>query len=125
MTRRLGQQDRELIATVAGNELWCRQRRRQTHRHGTQVFPRDLRVAPRPAAAEHHHPVVAHSDHHAYTDADSPKVLRDAHYPGAKKLGHGTGYVYPHDDPQGFDVDHLPEELKGKRYYEPESGGEH
>ena len=54
-----------------------------------------------------------------------PKVLRDAHYPGAKKLGHGTGYVYPHDDPRGFDVDHLPEELKGKRYYEPESGGEH
>jgi putative ATPase len=28
--------------------------------------------------------------------------------PGAKKLGHGQGYVYPHDDPAGFDVDHLP-----------------
>lgn len=26
-----------------------------------------------------------------------PKHLRDAHYPGAKKLGHGKGYVYPHD----------------------------
>src|SRR2546423_13351149 len=25
-----------------------------------------------------------------------PKELRDAHYPGAKKLGHGAGYVYPH-----------------------------
>jgi putative ATPase len=49
-----------------------------------------------------------------------PKSLRDAHYAGAKKLGHGEGYVYPHDDPQGFDVDYLPDELKGKRYYEPE-----
>ena len=48
-----------------------------------------------------------------------PKALRDAHYPGAKKLGHGQGYVYPHDDPAGFDVDHLPDELKGKKYYRP------
>ncbi len=48
-----------------------------------------------------------------------PKALRDAHYPGAKKLGHGQGYVYPHDDPAGFDVDNLPDELKGKKYYRP------
>jgi putative ATPase len=48
-----------------------------------------------------------------------PKELRDSHYPGAKKLGHGTGYVYPHDDPAGFEVDHLPDELKGKKYYRP------
>src|SRR5207249_359174 len=33
-----------------------------------------------------------------------PKALRDAHYPGAKKLGHGKGYVYPHSDPAGFEV---------------------
>jgi putative ATPase len=48
-----------------------------------------------------------------------PKELRDAHYPGAKKLGHGQGYIYPHDDPAGFDVDHLPDELKGQTYYRP------
>ena len=48
-----------------------------------------------------------------------PKELRDAHYRGAKKLGHGEGYVYPHDDPAGFEVDHLPEELKGRTFYEP------
>jgi putative ATPase len=48
-----------------------------------------------------------------------PKALRDAHYPGAKKLGHGQGYIYPHDDPAGFDVDYLPDELKGKKYYRP------
>jgi putative ATPase len=48
-----------------------------------------------------------------------PKALRDAHYSGAKKLGHGEGYVYPHDDPAGFAVDYLPDELKGKKYYRP------
>jgi putative ATPase len=48
-----------------------------------------------------------------------PKALRDAHYPGAKKLGHGEGYVYPHSDPRGFEVDYLPEQLRGRRYYEP------
>jgi putative ATPase len=53
-----------------------------------------------------------------------PKALRDAHYPGAKKLGHGKGYVYPHSDPSGFDVDNLPDELKGKTYYRPSGQGE-
>jgi putative ATPase len=48
-----------------------------------------------------------------------PKALRDAHYPGAKKLGHGEGYLYPPADPRGFQVDYLPEELKGRTYYEP------
>ena len=48
-----------------------------------------------------------------------PKALRDAHYAGAKKLGHGTGYIYPHDDPTGFEVDYLPDELKGRKYYKP------
>ena len=49
-----------------------------------------------------------------------PKALRDAHYRGAKKLGHGEGYIYPHSDPRGFEVDNLPEERQGRRYYEPE-----
>ncbi len=48
-----------------------------------------------------------------------PKSLRDTSYRGATKLGHGEGYVYPPDDPEGYDVDYLPEELKGRRYYEP------
>ena len=51
--------------------------------------------------------------------ARPPKELRDAHYAGAKKLGHGQGYVYPHDDPAGFAVDHLPDELKGQKYWRP------
>jgi len=53
-----------------------------------------------------------------------PQMLQSGGYPlAAKKLGKGKGYVYPHDDPAGFDVDYLPDELKGKRYYEPEDEG--
>ena len=40
---------------------------------------------------------------------------------GSRTLGHGEGYVYPHDDPAGFEVDYLPEGLKGRRYYDPDS----
>jgi putative ATPase len=53
-----------------------------------------------------------------------PKPLRDAHYRGAKKLGHGEGYIYPPTDPSGYDVDNLPDELKGTTYYEPSGSGE-
>jgi putative ATPase len=52
-----------------------------------------------------------------------PPALRDASYYG-RRLGHGEGYIYPHDDPAGFDVDYLPDELKGRRYYEPGESGE-
>src|SRR5205807_3158429 len=52
-----------------------------------------------------------------------PKALRDGSWYG-RRLGHGEGYVYPHDDPAGFEVDHLPEELRGRRYYRPGSAGE-
>jgi putative ATPase len=53
-----------------------------------------------------------------------PKALRDTHYYGARKLGHGEGYVYPPDDPSGYEVDYLPDELKGRRYYQPSRSGE-
>ncbi len=61
----------------------------------------------------------ARKDVREHGNARPPKPLRDAHYAGAKTLGHGEGYVYPHDDPSGFEVDHLPDELKGRRYYRP------
>jgi putative ATPase len=47
-----------------------------------------------------------------------PKSLRDGSWYG-RQLGHGEGYVYPHDDPTGFEVDYLPDELKGRKYYRP------
>jgi putative ATPase len=53
-----------------------------------------------------------------------PDALRDAHYYGARKLGRGKGYVYPHDDPRAFEAEHLPEALRGKRYYRPGGSGE-
>src|SRR5439155_21050538 len=62
----------------------------------------------------------ARRDVHELGNIRPPKVLRDTHYAGAKELGHGQGYVYPHSDPAGFDVDYLPEQLKGRRYYRPD-----
>ena len=61
----------------------------------------------------------ARQDVREHGNARPPKELRDAHYAGAKKLGHGQGYIYPHDNPAGFEVDNLPDELKGKKYYRP------
>ncbi len=52
-----------------------------------------------------------------------PASLRDASWYG-RQLGHGEGYVYPHDDPRGFEISHLPEELQGKTYYQPSGSGE-
>lgn len=53
-----------------------------------------------------------------------PMHLRDAHYPGAKELGHGEGYKYSHDYPHGVaDQEYLPETLRGKRYYSPTGNG--
>ena len=53
-----------------------------------------------------------------------PNHLRDAHYPGAKRLGHGQGYVYPHDLPEGIvGQQYAPDEVNGRAYYEPSSHG--
>ena len=49
-----------------------------------------------------------------------PVHLRDAHYKGAARLGHGKGYQYPHDHPGGRVVQqYLPDELLGSRYWRP------
>jgi putative ATPase len=54
-----------------------------------------------------------------------PVHLRDAHYPGAKRLGHGKGYRYPHDSEVGVVAQqYLPDELAGRRYFEPTSHGQ-
>jgi putative ATPase len=53
-----------------------------------------------------------------------PPHLRDAHYPGAKTLGHGQGYVYSHDAPRGVNqAQYLPDELVGTQYYQPTTRG--
>ncbi|MFE7122332.1 replication-associated recombination protein A, partial [Streptomyces sp. NPDC057654] len=49
-----------------------------------------------------------------------PPHLRDGHYKGAQKLGHGQGYLYPHDLPGGIAAQqYAPDAVHGKRYYEP------
>jgi putative ATPase len=53
-----------------------------------------------------------------------PQHLRDAHYPAAKGLGHGEGYVYPHDAPGGWvPQTYRPPEVAGRVYYEPTGRG--
>ena len=53
-----------------------------------------------------------------------PIQLRDAHYAGAKRLGHGKGYRYPHDSDAGvLPQQYLPDELEGRRYYNPKQLG--
>jgi putative ATPase len=53
-----------------------------------------------------------------------PMHLRDAHYPGAKQLGHGKSYKYAHDEPHGVATQQYPpDDLVGKDYYQPTANG--
>jgi putative ATPase len=54
-----------------------------------------------------------------------PTHLRDAHYRGARTLGHGEGYRYPHDAPSGWvDQHYRPDALEDHIYYEPSEHGD-
>ncbi len=66
----------------------------------------------------------ARADVQAGEVGEVPAHLRDAHYQGAKVLGHGVGYDYPHDHPDGWVAQqHLPAEQFDKRYYQPTGHG--
>ncbi len=66
----------------------------------------------------------ARSDVRERAGGEVPTHLRDAHYKGAKTLGHGAGYEYPHDEPDGWvDQSYRPAELEGRVYYEPSTHG--
>ena len=53
-----------------------------------------------------------------------PPYLRDAHYGGAKKLGHGIGYKYAHDYPENYvKQQYLPDEVKEEQFYIPTENG--
>ena len=67
----------------------------------------------------------------AFADAESsfdepvPVHLRDTSFAGAAKLGHGKGYLYPHDYPGHWvKQDYMPPSLQGKRYYDPSDQGQ-
>jgi putative ATPase len=67
---------------------------------------------------------AARQDVRDHPSSGVPAHLRDGHYQGAKAIGHGAGYEYPHDDPRGWvDQAYLPPEVAGRRYYQPSPHG--
>jgi putative ATPase len=82
-----------------------------------------LALAPK-SNASHKGLSAARAEVRAHGAKTPPDYLRDAHYPGAAALGRGEGYRYPHDEPGGVsDQPLLPEELRGRRFYEPTDRG--
>lgn len=64
------------------------------------------------------------ADVKAGKSGEVPPHLRDAHYPGAKELGHGVGYKYSHDFPHSVSPQqYLPDSLVGAQYYDPTDNG--
>jgi putative ATPase len=67
----------------------------------------------------------ARDDVRGDTRAEVPAHLRDSHYRSAERIGHGVGYRYPHDWPEGWvDQQYRPAALQGHVYYEPSGHGE-
>jgi putative ATPase len=67
----------------------------------------------------------ARSDVQELAGGEVPKHLRDSHYKGAARLGHGKGYVYPHGEPGGWVAQqYRPGLLEGRVYWEPTGRGE-
>jgi len=67
---------------------------------------------------------LAIADVRAGRTGDVPMHLRDAHYPGAKAIRHGQGYLFPHDFPHGVVAQqYLPDPALGARYYSPTDNG--
>ncbi len=67
---------------------------------------------------------AAEGDARAAGTGEVPMHLRDAHYQGAAQLGHGEGYDFPHDHPEGWvEQRHRPIEVDGRRYYDPSPHG--
>lgn len=59
-----------------------------------------------------------------YPKAQVPDHLKDSHYSGAKKLGHGIDYKYPHDYPGGFVLqNYLPDGINKETFYQPKDIG--
>ena len=67
---------------------------------------------------------AALADVRAGRAGEVPLHLRDAHYPGARPLGHGAGYRYAHDHPHGVaEQQYLPDVLADAVYYRPTDHG--
>ena len=57
-------------------------------------------------------------------DLPIPPHLQDAHYKGAAKLGHGTGYLYPHEYKNNYvKQQYLPDTMENEHFYRPSENG--
>ena len=66
----------------------------------------------------------ARRDVREHGNAPPPASISDRRSVAGRSGRPGEDYVYPHDDPRGFEVDYLPEALRGRRYYRPSGNGE-
>ncbi|MGH9107763.1 MAG: replication-associated recombination protein A [Acidimicrobiales bacterium] len=67
----------------------------------------------------------ARADAASLRAGEVPEHLRDAHYQGAARLGHGKGYVYPHDQPGAWAAQqYRPAHLEGRSYWHPTGRGQ-
>lgn len=83
-----------------------------------------LYVASAPKSNSAVNAISAAMDHVRNYKTTVPVHLQDAHYKGAGKLGHGTGYKYAHDYPNHYvDQQYLPDEIRGAVFYEPGDNG--
>ena len=58
-----------------------------------------------------------------HPSGEVPMALRDAHYKGARSLGHGAGYDYPHDDPRGWVAQRYLPDGVDQTFYDPSDHG--
>ena len=66
----------------------------------------------------------ARRDVREHGNAPPPASISDRRSVAGRSGASGEDYVYPHDDPRCFEVDYLPEALRGRRYYRPSGNGE-
>jgi putative ATPase len=68
---------------------------------------------------------AARQDVQAGRIGNVPPHLRDGHHSQSASIGHGIGYAYPHNDPRGWvPQQYAPDNVVGRRYYEPSSHGQ-
>jgi putative ATPase len=83
----------------------------------------ELALSPKSNAA---YKAIDHAlkDIRSMNTGDVPDHLKDSHYQGAKDLGRGIGYKYPHDYPGArVKQQYLPDKIKHKQYYQPVETG--
>jgi putative ATPase len=66
----------------------------------------------------------AQRDVREHGNAPPPASISDSNSMAGRAGRRGEPYINPHDDPRGFEVEYLPEAVRGRRYYRPSGNGE-